>query len=295
MQLIDWEEWSQDASLPRPHLRTGSEGEGISLEIPACLRPSEGKQLLSFISVHTAVAFEQILPCCSSSTLLLCCHCWAFHGVTAGKLVDTHTVLCSEHSWACGIPGIPQNAPLPRVITKIHSQFGLIKQLRDHTAVCRAHRASATHHSSTNDPGVPPPHAGAQQSSPILVSPSRGTAVAVLCGTLLQDTWYPVPETLPHTGPVHAEQLQYMHGTCRPWPYSTHAPTLQGIPTAGAGGQGEHECCVRHSDSSPIYLPCNVHSFVLLYHITLICILPTVTSPCRCNLAATEVVIYAGW
>ena len=113
--------------------------------------------------------------------------------------------------------------------------------------------------------------------------------------TFLQDTWYPVPETLPHTGPVHAEQLQYMHGTCRPWPYSTHAPTLQGIPTAGAGGQGEHECCVTHSDSSPIYLPCNVHSFVLLYHITLICILPTVTSPCRCNLAATEVVIYAGW
>lgn len=99
------------------------------------------------------------------------------------------------------------------------------------------------------------------------------------------------PETLLHTGPVHAEQLQCMHGTCRPWPYSTHTPLLQGISTVGAGGQGEHECHVRHSDSSPIFLPC----FVLLYHITLICILPTAASPCRCNLTATEVVLYAGW
>jgi len=229
MQLIDWEEWSQDASLPRPHLRTGSEGEGISLEIPACLRPSEGKQLLSFISVHTAVAFEQILPCCSSSTLLLCCHCWAFHGVTAGKLVDTHTVLCSEHSWACGIPGLPQNAPLPRVIAKIHSQFGLIKQLRDHTAVCRAHRASATHHSSTNDPGVPPPHAGAQQSSPILVSPSRGTAVAVLCGAHSSRTrgiLYPKP------CPIQARCMQNSFNICMA--PADHGPTALTHPRSRA-------------------------------------------------------------
>ena len=52
------------------HLRVGSGGEGTLLEIPAYLRPSEGKQLLSFISVPTAVVFEQILACC---ILGLCC------------------------------------------------------------------------------------------------------------------------------------------------------------------------------------------------------------------------------
>jgi len=36
-----------DAPLPRPHLRVGSGGEGILLEIPVYLRPSESKQLLS--------------------------------------------------------------------------------------------------------------------------------------------------------------------------------------------------------------------------------------------------------
>jgi len=48
-----------------PHLRVGSRGEGILLEIPAYLRLSEGKQLLSLISVPMAVEFEQILACCS--------------------------------------------------------------------------------------------------------------------------------------------------------------------------------------------------------------------------------------
>jgi len=41
----------------------GSGGKGILLEILVCLRPSEGKQLLSFISV--LVTFEQLLTCCS--------------------------------------------------------------------------------------------------------------------------------------------------------------------------------------------------------------------------------------
>jgi len=56
---------SQDPPLPRPHLRVGSGGKGISLEIPAYWSPSKGEQLLFFISVHMAVAFEQILTCCS--------------------------------------------------------------------------------------------------------------------------------------------------------------------------------------------------------------------------------------
>ena len=45
---------------------------GILLEVPAYLKPSKGKQLLSFISVPMAAVFEQILtcwslgPCCSA-------------------------------------------------------------------------------------------------------------------------------------------------------------------------------------------------------------------------------------
>jgi len=45
MYPSDWKGWSQDPPLPSPHLRLGSGGEGILLEIPACLGPSEGKQL----------------------------------------------------------------------------------------------------------------------------------------------------------------------------------------------------------------------------------------------------------
>ena len=44
--------------LPKPHLRVGSGGEGISLEIPAYLQPSKGKQLFSFISVSTVAALS---------------------------------------------------------------------------------------------------------------------------------------------------------------------------------------------------------------------------------------------
>ena len=44
MQLSDWKGWSQDPSLPRPHLRVGSGGKGIFLKIPTYLRPLKGKQ-----------------------------------------------------------------------------------------------------------------------------------------------------------------------------------------------------------------------------------------------------------
>jgi len=47
------------------HLRVGSGGEGFSLEIPAYLKPSKDKQLLSFVSVSMAAAFGLILTCCS--------------------------------------------------------------------------------------------------------------------------------------------------------------------------------------------------------------------------------------
>jgi len=58
MYLSDQKGWSQDPPFPRPHLRVGSGGEGILLEIPVYLKPSAGKQLLSFISVPAAVVFE---------------------------------------------------------------------------------------------------------------------------------------------------------------------------------------------------------------------------------------------
>jgi len=47
----------------RPYLRVDS--GGILIELTACLRPSQGKQLLCFVSAPTAVAFEQVLVCCS--------------------------------------------------------------------------------------------------------------------------------------------------------------------------------------------------------------------------------------
>jgi len=43
MHLRDWKGWSQDPPPSRPHLRVGSGGEGVLLEIPAYLRLSEGK------------------------------------------------------------------------------------------------------------------------------------------------------------------------------------------------------------------------------------------------------------
>jgi len=46
MYLSDWKGWSQDPALPTPHLRVGSEGKGIFVEIPVCLRPSKDKQFL---------------------------------------------------------------------------------------------------------------------------------------------------------------------------------------------------------------------------------------------------------
>ena len=56
---------TQDPPLPRPHLRAGSGDKDVLMEVPMYLRSSKGKQLLSFVSVPTAVAFEQVFACCS--------------------------------------------------------------------------------------------------------------------------------------------------------------------------------------------------------------------------------------
>ena len=65
MQLRDRKGWSQDLPLPRPHVRAGSGGEGISLEIPVYLRPSKDKWILSFIFVPLVIVPKQILVLCS--------------------------------------------------------------------------------------------------------------------------------------------------------------------------------------------------------------------------------------
>ena len=58
MNLSDRKGWSRDPPLPRPHLRVGSGGEGILVEVSVYLRSSEGKQLLCFVFVPMTVAFE---------------------------------------------------------------------------------------------------------------------------------------------------------------------------------------------------------------------------------------------
>jgi len=63
IQLSEQKGWSQDPPLPSPHLRVGSGGEDVLLEIPMYLWPSEGK-ISSFVSVPMAVAFEYLLSYC---------------------------------------------------------------------------------------------------------------------------------------------------------------------------------------------------------------------------------------
>jgi len=77
---------------------------GILLEIPVYLRPSEGKQLLSFASLLVAVAFEQILICCS---LKPCCS-----AVIAVLSTVLHAYMCinisnlqkPKPSFSCEVP-----------------------------------------------------------------------------------------------------------------------------------------------------------------------------------------------
>jgi len=90
VHLSDRKGWSQDPSLPRPYLRVGSGGTGISLEIPAYLRPSKGEQMLSFVSVPMAAAFEHILTCyslgvCYSAIIAV------FHHITALHISKDHS------------------------------------------------------------------------------------------------------------------------------------------------------------------------------------------------------------
>ena len=73
--LSDWKGWSQDPPLPRLLLSVDSVCTCIFLGFLVHLLLFEVKQLLFLISVPMAVAFEQILACCS---LVPCCFAAVF-------------------------------------------------------------------------------------------------------------------------------------------------------------------------------------------------------------------------
>ena len=61
--LNDWKCWSQDPSLPRPHLKVGSGGKSILLEMAAYLRLSVGKDIVFFfVVVGLFVCFLFLCP-----------------------------------------------------------------------------------------------------------------------------------------------------------------------------------------------------------------------------------------
>ena len=86
MYLSDWKGWSQDPPLPAPHLRVGSRGKGILLEIPAYQRISKGKQFF-FISASMTAVFGLVFICCS---LRLCYCCCTFHHIIALQCYRTY-------------------------------------------------------------------------------------------------------------------------------------------------------------------------------------------------------------
>ena len=72
MPLRDWKEWSLAPPLPRPHLRVGSGGNGVLLEISVWVWSSEGKQLL-FLNFCAYGCYVWVnLYLLHSVTLLLC-------------------------------------------------------------------------------------------------------------------------------------------------------------------------------------------------------------------------------
>ena len=82
MYLSDQRRWSQDPPLPRPHLRVGSGGKDVLLEIPAYVRPSKGKQFFSFVSVSIAAVFYAYAYLLQPKTLPPC-YCCTSHPITA--------------------------------------------------------------------------------------------------------------------------------------------------------------------------------------------------------------------
>ena len=84
MYLSGQKRWSQDPPLARPHLRAGSGGKAVLLEIFVYLWPPKGKQFFffCFVFVSLVVVFGLTLTYCSIGLcyLAVCC---AFHCVIA--------------------------------------------------------------------------------------------------------------------------------------------------------------------------------------------------------------------
>ena len=81
MQLIDWKEWSHDPPLLRPHLRVGSGGEGILLEISVYLRSSEGRQIFFFCFCIYGCYIWACLYLPQPRIVPPCCYCCTFHPI----------------------------------------------------------------------------------------------------------------------------------------------------------------------------------------------------------------------
>ena len=81
--MDDQKDWSQDPPLPRPHLRFGSGGQAVLLEVPVYLE-AFGRLAEFFLYFYACgyciCASPRLLQ---PRILLLCYHCCAFHHVTA--------------------------------------------------------------------------------------------------------------------------------------------------------------------------------------------------------------------
>ena len=97
MQLSNWKGWSQHPPLPRSHLRVGSGGEGIYLEIPVYVRPSKGKQLPPpsnpFVSVSMGAACGLFIISCQQdfTTLLPSLYFPSHYSITELELMHLRT------------------------------------------------------------------------------------------------------------------------------------------------------------------------------------------------------------
>ena len=98
--VVEMKEWSQDPPLPSSHLRVDSGGKGILLEILAYLKPSEGKQFLSFVYVCNSSIWAYLLLL-QPKTLVLCHHCCIFHHLTALRMESVMKV--NSGRWISGL------------------------------------------------------------------------------------------------------------------------------------------------------------------------------------------------
>ena len=105
MYLSDWNGWSQDPALPTPHLRVGSEGKGIFVEIPVCLRPSKDKQFLFLCFCDYGCCIQSRPHLLWPQTLLPCYCCGIVCYVILLQACSSVTMLSPSCSpWSSGLP-----------------------------------------------------------------------------------------------------------------------------------------------------------------------------------------------